>query len=39
MIHYQVENQGKPYNYGSNLHRNWWVGPHIHEFSEIIYTI
>lgn len=39
MIHYQAENQGKPYNYGSNLHRNWWVGPHIHEFSEIIYTI
>ena len=38
MIVYQTENFGKIYEYRSNLHENWVMPPHIHEFSEIAFT-
>lgn len=38
MILYQTENFGKRYEFRSNVHRNWCVAPHIHEFSEIAYS-
>ena len=38
MITYQKENIGKRYDYRSNVHRNWVMPPHIHEFSEIAFT-
>jgi len=38
MIVYQKENIGKRYEYRSNVHRNWVMPPHIHEYSEIAFT-
>lgn len=39
MIAYQTENFGKNYEYRSNPHKNWVMPPHIHEFSEIAFTL
>ena len=38
MIDYQIENFAKAYDYRSNNHVNWKVMPHIHEFSELVFT-
>lgn len=38
MIDYQMENFAKIYDYRSNEHENWKVMPHIHEFSELVFT-
>lgn len=38
MIDYQMENFAKTYDYRSNEHENWKVMPHIHEFSELVFT-
>ena len=38
MIVYQTENLGKVYEYRSNLHTNWIMPPHIHEYSELAFT-
>lgn len=38
MIDYQIENFAKAYDYRSNNHENWKVMPHIHEFSELVFT-
>ena len=39
MIVYQTENLGKSYEYRTNPHQNWVMPPHLHEFSEIAYTL
>ncbi len=39
MIVYQTENFGKSYEYRSNPHQNWIMPPHLHEFSEIAFTL
>ena len=39
MIVYQTENFGKRYEYRSNPHQNWITPPHLHEFSEIAFTM
>lgn len=39
MIVYQTENFGKKYEYRSNRHQNWTTPPHLHEFSEIAFTL
>ena len=33
-----MENFAKAYDYRSNSHENWKVMPHIHEFSELVFT-
>jgi hypothetical protein len=38
MIIYQLENIGGAYDYKNNYHSDWYVPPHIHEYSEIIFT-
>lgn len=38
MIYYQTENIGKSYHYRSGEHENWFMPPHIHEFSELAFT-
>ena len=38
MLLYQTENFGKSYEYRSGSHENWVVPPHIHEYSEILFT-
>ncbi len=38
MIIYQLENIGKAYDYKNNYHSDWYVPPHIHEFSEFVFT-
>ena len=38
MLLYQTENFGKSYEYRSGSHENWTVPPHIHEYSEILFT-
>ena len=38
MIIYQFENIGKPYDYKSTYHSDWYVPPHIHEYSEFVFT-
>lgn len=39
MILYQTENLGKSYEYRTNTHRNWVMAPHLHEFSELAFTL
>lgn len=39
MIVYQTENIGNSYDFRSNSHTNWVVPPHIHEYSEIAFTM
>ena len=39
MIVYQTENFGKRYDYRSNPHENYIMPPHIHEYSELAFTI
>ena len=39
MFFYQTENVGKAYEFRSGIHENWVVSPHIHEYSEIVFTI
>lgn len=39
MLIYQSENIGSNYEFRSHCHHNWSVPPHIHEYSEILYTI
>jgi AraC-like DNA-binding protein len=38
MIIYQFENIGRAYDYKNNTHSEWYVPPHIHEYSEFIFT-
>ena len=38
MIIYQFENIGKAYDFKNNFHSDWYVPPHIHEYSEIVFT-
>ena len=38
MNFYQTENFGKTYDFRTNIHENWNIVPHIHEFSEIAIT-
>lgn len=38
MIIYQFENIGNAYDYKHNCHSEWYVPPHIHEYSEYIYV-
>lgn len=39
MIFYQKENIGKRYDCKLGVHESWYISPHIHEFSEIAFTI
>lgn len=38
MIIYQFENIGNAYDYKNNIHSDWYVPPHIHEYSEFVFT-
>ena len=38
MIFYQKENVGKQYDCRLGVYENWYISPHIHEFSEIAFT-
>jgi AraC-like DNA-binding protein len=38
MIVYQRENLGRHHDYRSNVHRDWVMPPHIHEYSELAFT-
>ena len=38
MIIYQFENIGNTYDYKHNCHSEWYVPPHMHEYSELIFT-
>lgn len=38
MIIYQFENIGNAYDYKSNHHSDWYVPPHMHEYSEFVFT-
>ena len=38
MIIYQFENMGNTYDYKHNCHSDWNVPPHMHEYSELIFT-
>ena len=38
MLIYQNENVGKNYDFRACCHQNWSIPPHIHEYSEILYT-
>lgn len=38
MLIYQKENIGKSYEYRSNIHENWVIPPHIHEYSELLFV-
>lgn len=38
MIIYQFENIGNTYDYKNNCHSDWYVPPHIHEYSEFVFT-
>ena len=38
MIIYQFENMGNTYDYKHNCHSDWHVPPHMHEYSEFIFT-
>ena len=39
MIVYQIENFGNRYEYRSNPHENYVIPPHLHEYSEIAFTL
>ena len=39
MIVYQTENFGNRYDYRSNPHENYVMPPHIHEYSELAFTL
>ena len=39
MILYQTENFGNSYEYRTGAHHNWVMAPHLHEFSEIAFTL
>lgn len=38
MIFYQNENIGKAYNCSIGVYENWYISPHIHEFSEFAFS-
>ncbi|MBQ7226088.1 MAG: helix-turn-helix transcriptional regulator [Clostridia bacterium] len=38
MIFYQNENAGKSYECRIGTYENWYISPHIHEYSEIAFT-
>lgn len=38
MIIYQFENIGNAYDYKNNRHSEWYVPPHLHEYSEFVVT-
>ena len=38
MIFYQKENVGKSYECRIGTYENWFISPHIHEYSEIVFT-
>ena len=38
MIIYQFENIGNTYDYKHNCHSEWHVPPHMHEYSEFVFT-
>lgn len=38
MIIYQFENIGNPYDFKCTYHSDWYVPPHIHEYSEFVFT-
>lgn len=37
MLYYQNENRSGEYDFRCNLHADWSVGTHLHEYSELIY--
>ena len=38
MIIYQFENIGNAYDYKHNCHSEWYVPPHVHEYSEFVFV-
>ena len=38
VIFYQSENLGKSYECRKGVHENWYVSPHIHEYSELAFS-